>query len=179
MARLVMNLALRVPIAMIPVPGKFRTVKPLMDTLSALTQKPDPPQEVGFAGGLSTASTPRSEIPSFLIATVSWWTPPRTTIVSPGSAALIAFWIDSPGRTACPLGFAGAKPADTSSDKATNTAIVVIKTMRLISATSLHVVRQPVAQLAPHVSYVPTFTETWFQASARVYKETQYQTCVL
>jgi hypothetical protein len=28
--------------------------------------------EVGFAGGLSTASTPRSEIPSFLIATVPW-----------------------------------------------------------------------------------------------------------
>ena len=51
--------------------------------------------------------------------------------------ALIAFWIDSPGRTTCPLGFAEAKPTDTSSDKATNTANVVIKTMRLISATSL------------------------------------------
>src|SRR5215203_4238978 len=62
---------------------------------------------------------------------------PRTTMVSPGSAALIAFWIDSPGRTTCPLGFAEAKPQDTSSDKATSTAIVVIKTMRLICATSL------------------------------------------
>jgi hypothetical protein len=29
---------------------------------------------------------------------------------------------------------------------------VTIKTMRLISATSLYVVRQPVALLAPHVS---------------------------
>jgi hypothetical protein len=31
---------------------------------------------------------------------------------------------------------AEAKPAETSSDKATNTAIVTIKTMRLINATS-------------------------------------------
>jgi hypothetical protein len=77
---------------------------------------------------------------------------PRTTMVSPGWAALIAFWIDSPGRTTCPLGFAEAKPAATSSDNATNTAIVVIETMRLISATSLYVVRQPVALLAPHAS---------------------------
>jgi hypothetical protein len=37
-------------------------------------------------------------------------------------------------------------------------------------------VQQPVA---PHASYVPTFTEAWFQASARVYKRTQYQTRVL
>jgi hypothetical protein len=45
--------------------------------------------------------------------------------------------LDRFARTTCPLGFAEAKPTDTSSDKATNTANVVIKTMRLISATSL------------------------------------------
>jgi hypothetical protein len=39
-------------------------------------------------------------------------------------------------------------------------------------------VRQPVSLLAPHASYMPTFIETWFQPSARVYKPTPYQTCV-
>jgi hypothetical protein len=84
-------------------------------------------------------------------------------IVLPVMVLLVggAFWIDSPGRTTCPLGFAEAKPADTSSDKAPSTAIVVIKPMHLISATSLKIVRQPDAQLAPHASYVPTFTKTW------------------
>src|SRR3712207_1312532 len=101
-------------------------------------------------------------------------------MVSPGSAALIAFWIDSPGRTTCPLGFASAKPANPSTDMANNAATVTIKTMRFsISATSfLQVVRQPVAPLALYASYIPTFTETWLQASARLYKQAPYQTFV-
>src|SRR5215208_2518295 len=54
--------------------------------------------ESALAGASITASSPRSFIPSLRITTSSRWTP-RTTMVSPGSAALIAFWMDSPGPT--------------------------------------------------------------------------------
>jgi hypothetical protein len=57
-------------------------------------------------------------------------------MVSPGSAALIAFWIDWPGRTTCPFGFAEAKPANATSHKAIKAASVIVKMMRfVISAT--------------------------------------------
>jgi len=54
-------------------------------------------------------------------------------MVSPGSAALIAFWIDWPGRTTCPFGgFASAKPANARSYKAITAASVIVKTVCLV-----------------------------------------------
>jgi hypothetical protein len=52
----------------------------------------------GVAAGSRTAPTPRSVIPSVVIATFSWCRP-VTTIVSPGRAASTAAWIESPGPT--------------------------------------------------------------------------------
>ena len=113
---------------------KPRIVKP--ETLTSLTRGPvsspvsrfaSPRTQIAeqnkspsaLAGGSITASSPRSLIPFLRITTSSLWTP-LTTIVSPGSAALIAFCMDSPGPTtelsaaAEPTPVASASPLATS-----------------------------------------------------------------
>src|SRR5215216_381657 len=54
--------------------------------------------ESALSGASITASCPSSLMPSFLITTSSRWTP-FTSMVSPGWAAFMAFWMDSPGPT--------------------------------------------------------------------------------
>src|SRR5215217_3658585 len=119
MRRFPTTVALRAPLNSITVAvlSQPRIVKP--ETLTSLTRCPvslpvlmftSPRTQIAsgpkvfeqgesaLAGGLITASSPRSLIPSLLIATSSWCTP-RTTIVSPVWAAFMAFWMDSPGPT--------------------------------------------------------------------------------
>jgi hypothetical protein len=56
-------------------------------------------------------------------------------IVLPGLAASTAAWIDSPGRTTCPWGFAEAKPANAVPPviAAITNASISAKMMRLIT----------------------------------------------
>src|SRR5215208_1188905 len=133
---------------------KSRIVKP--ETLTSLTRGPvispvwkfmSPKMQMAsgaqgesaLAGGLITASSPRSLMPSLRIATSSWCTP-RTTIVSPGSAAFMAFWMDSPGPTTELSALAESAPAARASPLATNRvrAMVANNTMvRLIKRPPL------------------------------------------
>src|SRR5215212_5234476 len=145
-ARIFVTVASRAAATSIPTALKPRIVKP--ETLTSLTRLLTSPVsglksprtqiavgpenleqgESALAGGLITASSPRSLIPSLRITTSSRWTP-RTTMVSPGSAALIAFWMDSPGPTTelC----APAEPIPTAS-----ATPLATKRVRIMVATS-------------------------------------------
>src|SRR5215210_5028573 len=115
---------------------------------SPTTQIPSGPKALeqgesalALVGASITASSPRSLMPSLLITTSSRWTP-LTTIVSPGSAAFTAFWIDSPGPTTELSALAVPTPAASASPLATSRvrAIVANNSMvRLISRPAFHV----------------------------------------
>src|SRR6266511_2357742 len=101
-------------------------------------QIPEPPRMhrvVGDLGGSSTvplddAPEPRSLMPSFLISRLSWYTPGWTTIVSPGLAALMAAWMESPGKTS----MASAGAFGTAALAPTVKAIVAATTAAMRSA---------------------------------------------
>src|SRR5215213_8649156 len=113
--------------------------------------------ESALAGGLITASSsPRSLMPSLLIATSSWCTP-RTTIVSPGWAAFMAFWMDSPGPTTKLCAATEPTPTASATPLATNKvrAMVANNTMvRLIKRPPLSVEGRRKKGVRPPPRYV-------------------------
>src|SRR5215211_2734048 len=109
------------------------------------TQMPSAPKTfeqgesaLDFGGASITASSPRSLIPFLWITTSSRWTP-RTTIVSPGSAAFMAFWMDSPGPTTelC----APAEPILVTA-RATPLATNTVRAM-VVNNTMVRLIRRP------------------------------------
>src|SRR5215208_4749219 len=161
---------------------KPRNVKP--ETLTSLTRGPvsspvskftlpttqiarQGESALAVVGASITASSPRSLIPFLVIITSSLWTP-LTTMVSPGSAAFTAFWMDSPGPTtelsapAEPIVAASTTPLATNRVR----AMVLNKTMvRLIKRASflvapcgLRSTNLPISRCSPPSSpWVRTF----------------------
>src|SRR5215207_6838052 len=86
---------------------------------------------------ITASSSPRSFIPSLRITTSSRWTP-RTTIVSPGSAAFTAFWMDSPGPTTELCASAEPMTAPSTTPLATNRVRAMVA-----SNTMVRLIRRP------------------------------------